>query len=119
MGGFTSLIGGYVPVVGDEISLTGKVSEFFGFTELGSASATRRSAPDAVVPFDRRPARERRRRRPLLGAARGMQASVPAASIVDSPTHLFASTQDTEFYAIAPTSPVAQRAEPVRAACVP
>ena len=70
MGGFTSLIGGYVPVVGDEISLTGKVSEFFGFTELGSATATK-VGTGAVDAVRRRSARERRRRGPLLGAARG------------------------------------------------
>ena len=111
MGGFTSLIGGYVPVVGDEISLTGKVSEFFGFTELGSATATK-VGTGAVMPFVADPPANGADAARYWERHEAMQASVPAASIVDSPTHLFASTQDTEFYAIAPTSPVAQRANP-------
>ncbi|MEP6812171.1 MAG: lamin tail domain-containing protein [Actinomycetota bacterium] len=111
MGGFTSLIGGYVPVVGDEISLTGKVSEFFGFTELGSASATK-VGTGSVTPFAADPPSGGADAARYWERHEGMQATVPTDSVVDSPTHLFASTQDTEFYAIAPTSPVAQRADP-------
>ena len=111
MGSFTSLIGGYTPVVGDEISLTAKVSEFFGFTELGSATATK-VGTGAVTPFVADPPANGADAARYWERHEAMQASVPAASIVDSPTHLFASTQDTEFYAIAPTSPVAQRANP-------
>jgi predicted extracellular nuclease len=111
MGQNTSLIGGYVPVVGDEISLTGNVSEFFGFTELGSASATK-VGTGTVVPFVADPPANGADAARYWERHEAMQAVVPAASIVDSPTHLFASTQDTEFYAIAPTSPVAQRANP-------
>jgi uncharacterized protein len=111
MGGFTSLIGGYVPVVGDEIDLTGRVSEFFGFTELGSASATK-VGTGSVTPFTADPPANGADAARYWERHEAMQASVPADSVVDSPTHLFASTQDTEFYAIAPTSPVAQRADP-------
>ncbi|MGH2605325.1 MAG: lamin tail domain-containing protein, partial [Anaerolineales bacterium] len=39
MGGFTSLIGGYVPVVGDEVIISARVTEFFSLTELTSARA--------------------------------------------------------------------------------
>ncbi len=38
MGSFTSLIGGYVPTVGDEVIIRARVSEFFSLTELSSAS---------------------------------------------------------------------------------
>jgi len=111
MGSFTSLIGGYAPVVGDEIDLTGRVSEFFGFTELGSASATK-VGTGSVTPFTADPPANGADAARYWERHEAMQASVPTDSVVDSPTHLFASTQDTEFYAIAPTSPVAQRANP-------
>jgi hypothetical protein len=39
MGNFTSLIGGYVPQVGDEVVIRARVTEFFNLTELTSASA--------------------------------------------------------------------------------
>src|SRR6185312_15288181 len=97
----------YVPSVGDELLLRGRVGEFFGQTELGSARATKIGA-GAVTPFAADPP---------AGAVyweqhEGMQAAVPVQSVVDSPTHLYASTQDTEFYVIAATSPIAQRANP-------
>jgi predicted extracellular nuclease len=38
-GRFTDLIGGYVPQVGDEIVVSARVSEFFNFTELTTATA--------------------------------------------------------------------------------
>lgn len=39
MGGFTSLVGGYVPQVGDEVVISGRVTEFFNLTQLSSARA--------------------------------------------------------------------------------
>jgi predicted extracellular nuclease len=38
MSTFSDLIGGYVPVVGDEVVISGRISEFFNMTELSSAS---------------------------------------------------------------------------------
>ncbi len=37
-GTFTTLIGGYQPVVGDEIVVRARVTEFFNLTQLASAS---------------------------------------------------------------------------------
>jgi predicted extracellular nuclease len=37
-GTFTTLIGGYLPTVGDEVVIRARVSEFFSFTELSGAS---------------------------------------------------------------------------------
>ena len=45
MGSFTTLIGGYVPTVGDEVVLRARVSEFFNFTELSGASLVDASSP--------------------------------------------------------------------------
>jgi hypothetical protein len=44
MGSFTSLIGGYVPTVGDEVVLRGRVSEFNSFTQLSGTSMVRKLA---------------------------------------------------------------------------
>ena len=38
MGTIPDLIGGYVPTVGDEVIITGKVSEYYNMTELTSAT---------------------------------------------------------------------------------
>jgi predicted extracellular nuclease len=111
IGSFPDLKNGYVPVVGDELALTGKVSEFQGMTELGSATATK-VGTGSVTPFAADPPSGAADAARYWERHEGMQAGVPTASIVDSPTHLFASTQDTEFYVLAPTTPVAQRSDP-------
>lgn len=102
-------IGSYTPAVGDEIFLTAAVDEFFGLTELKApftvtpVSSGHTVAPVAVpYPADTR----------WWERHEGMQATVPAQSIVTAPTHLFASTQDTEFYVVPPDSAVAQRSDP-------
>jgi hypothetical protein len=52
MGGFTSLIGGYVPTVGDEIVVRARVSEFFSMTQLSSASLVTKIAEGLDVDTD-------------------------------------------------------------------
>ena len=87
MGGFTSLIGGYVPVVGDEIDLTGSVSEFFGFTELGSASATK-VGTGSVTPFTADPPANGADAARYWERHEAMQARVPAGEhrrLADAP----------------------------------
>ena len=76
MSTFTTLIGGYEPKVGDEVVISGRVTEFNFHTQLGSARlerarphgrrARRGAARDRGGHARRRP----RRREPLLGAPR-------------------------------------------------
>ena len=108
---FTDTVNGYVPVVGDEIRATGRVSEFFNQTELGSVRATKLGTA-AVTPFDANPPADPADAARYWERHEGMLASVPAQSVVDSPTHFYSSTGDTEFYALNPSSPIAQRANP-------
>jgi predicted extracellular nuclease len=108
---FTDTVNGYVPVVGDEIRATGRVSEFFDQTELGSVRATK-VGTGAVTPFEANPPADPADAARYWERHEGMLASVPAQSVVDSPTHFYSSTGDTEFYALNPTSPIAQRANP-------
>jgi predicted extracellular nuclease len=108
---FTDTVNGYVPVVGDEIRATGRVSEYFHQTELGSVRATKVGAGSATA-FDASPPADPTAAARYWERHEGMLASVPAQSVVDSPTHLYSSTGDTEFYALNPASPIAQRANP-------
>ncbi len=117
MGGFGDLIGGYVPRVGDEVILQARVSEFFDFTELSSASLVEVVNPlldvDAVAPaFDADPPDD------LAAAGRywerheGMRGRVPAGAVVTGGRDVFASTADSEVWVIRGDSEVAGRSDP-------
>jgi predicted extracellular nuclease len=117
MGSFTSLIGGYVPRVGDEVIISARVSEFFNMTELSSASLVQVVNPmldvDIVAPaFDASPPDD------LTAAGRywerreGMRGRVPAGAVVTGGRDVFASTADSEVWVIRGDSEVAQRSDP-------
>ena len=117
MSTFTSLIGGYVPTVGDEVIVRGRVSEFFQMTQLSSASlvqklasglnvATDVAVTDAVPPAD-------------LGDAdrfwerhEGARIRVRAGSGAVSGRDVFASTADSEIWLVDRDDPVLDRADP-------
>ncbi len=77
MNTFPDLIGGYVPQVGDEVVISGKISEYFNMTELGSASLVKpvvRTGVDIdaeVAPVEANPPASLDRCQPLLGAPAG------------------------------------------------
>jgi hypothetical protein len=117
MGGFTSLIGGYVPTVGDEVVLRARVSEFFNLTELSSASLVRLvdtgvdvdsavAVTDAVPPAD------------LAAADRfwerheGTRMRVRAGSGATSGRDVFPSTADAEVWLVDVDDPLMDRADP-------
>ncbi|MGS2613291.1 lamin tail domain-containing protein [Micromonospora sp. LZ34] len=117
MGSFTSLIGGYVPTVGDEVVLRARVSEYFTMTQLSSASLVRKVASgvdvdaavevtDAVPPAD------------LVEAGRfwerheGARLRVRAGSGAVSGRDVFASTADAELWVIDRDDPLLDRADP-------
>jgi predicted extracellular nuclease len=117
MGGFTSLIGGYVPTVGDEVVLRARVSEFFNLTELSSASLVRVldtgvdvdtevAVTDATPPAD------------LAVAARfwerheGTRMRVRAGSGTTSGRDVFPSTADAEIWLVDADDPLLDRADP-------
>ncbi len=119
MGAFPDLIGGYVPRVGDEVILRARVSEFFDFTELSSASLISLVNPlldvDVVAPaFDASPPDD------LADAGRywerreGMRGRVDAGALVTGGRDVFASTADSEVWVIRGDSPVAQRTDPYK-----
>ncbi|HET7044483.1 MAG TPA: lamin tail domain-containing protein [Gaiellaceae bacterium] len=113
LGRYTDLIGGYRPVVGDEIVMSGKVSEYFDLTELGSATIVKVVASGVSIdPFVADPPADAGAAAAYWEAHEGMQALIPQGSVVDSPRHTYASSADSEFYAIAPSASVAQRSDP-------
>jgi predicted extracellular nuclease len=114
---FATLIGGYQPVVGDEIVLRGRVTEFFNLTEIASASLVSKLASglnvdtdvavtDAIPPVD------------LAAADRfwerheGMRMRVRAGAQAVSGRDVFASTADSEVWVVDKDDPLLKRADP-------
>ncbi len=117
MSGFTDLVNGYVPQVGDEIVLQGRVSEFFDLTELSSArelSIVRTGVDlDAELPaFVTNPPDDLADAYRYWERREGMRAQVPAGSVVLNGRNVFASTLDGEVWVANPDSTIAQRADP-------
>lgn len=116
MGGFTSLIGGYLPQVGDEVVISGRVVEFFNLTQLSSARLVQLvgsflDVPTVAPAFEVDPPAD------FAGAERywerreGMQARVPAGSLSVDGMDSFPSTFDAEQWLVRGDSEVALRAD--------
>ncbi len=117
MGKYTTLIGGYAPLAGDEVIIRGRVSEYYGLTELSSASAL--SVARTGVDLESEvPAFEACPPEVLADAYRywerreGMRARVPGGSIVLSGRSVFASTMDGEVWVAPHSSRIAMRWNP-------
>jgi hypothetical protein len=117
MGGFTSLIGGYQPRVGDEVVVRARVSEFFNLTQLSSASLVRVldtgvdvdrevAVTDAVPPDDLAAANR------FWERHEGMRMRVRAGSVATSGRDVFASTADSEAWLVDRDHPLLDRADP-------
>ncbi|WP_433387950.1 lamin tail domain-containing protein [Micromonospora sp. KLBMP9576] len=116
MGSFTSLIGGYVPTVGDEVVLRARVSEYFNFTQLSGASLVRRIAAgvdvnaevavtDAVPPVEVAAAQR------FFERHEGARLRVRAGSGAVSGRNVFAATADAEIFVIDRDDPLLDRAD--------
>ena len=117
MNTFTDLIGGYIPVVGDEVVISGTISEYFNMTELSSAkligSVVRRGVdieaelpPVVVNPPDSLADANRYWER-----LQGMRLQVPENSIVLGGRNVF-SPADAEVWVARADSTIAQRTDP-------
>ncbi|OJF13453.1 hypothetical protein BG844_15175 [Couchioplanes caeruleus subsp. caeruleus] len=116
MGTFTSLIGGYVPTVGDEIVIKAKVVEYFSMTQLSSASLVTKLASD--VPMNEVQIDEAA---PPANAAEadlfwerheGMQLRVPTGAGVVSGRNVFSGTADSEIWVVDADDALLDRADP-------
>jgi uncharacterized protein len=114
---FPDLIGGYVPQVGDEIVISGRVTEFFSLTELTSASLVSlvRSGVDVDAEA---PSIEAAPPSVLADANRwwerreGMSVRVPAGFLATSARDVFASTADGEAWVMSDELSLADRRDP-------
>jgi predicted extracellular nuclease len=115
---FPTLIGGYAPTVGDEVIISGRVSEFFNLTQLSSASLVKviRHDVDLAVetpPFVVDPPADNNDANRYWERHEGMQAQLPAGSLVQGGRSVFPSTADAEIYFYRDDySPLADRADP-------
>jgi uncharacterized protein len=117
MGSFETLIGGYAPQVGDEVILSGNVTEFFNLTQLSSASAFQviRSDVDldAELPaFEVDPPADLQEAYRYWERREGMRARIPADSLAVAGLDIFPSTLDSEAWFIRGDSEIAQRDDP-------
>lgn len=118
MGGYTSLIGGYVPQVGDEVVITGRVSEYFALTEISSASLVQlvRSGVDldAELPaFQAGPPDALAEANRYWERREGMRAQVASGSLVIDGRDVFSSTADGEVWVLRGDHALAQRSDPL------
>ncbi len=121
MGNFNTLIdtgeGAYAPQVGDEVVLSGKVTEFFNMTELSSATLVKpviRSGVDIdaeVAPVVANPPVSLADANRYWERLQGMRVQAPADSIVLGGRNVF-SPADGEVWLARPDSPIALRADP-------
>ena len=115
MGGFSSLIGGYVPTVGDEVVLRARVSEFFNFTQLSSATLLRviEGGVTAVEVTDAVPPAELAAANLFWERHEGMRMRVRAGSGAVSGRDVFASTADSEIFLVDVDDPTLDRPDPL------
>ena len=111
-----SMAGGgtYAPTVGDEIVLSGRVSEFFNLTQL-SASLQVLDVVDTnveVPPFEIDPPDDLGDANRFWERHEGMRGSIPAGSKVVGARDVFGSTADGEAWLIHPDHPITERNDP-------
>src|SRR6266511_1856503 len=117
MNTFSSLIGGYVPKVGDEVILRAKVTEFFNLTELTSASlvqvlASGLDVNTAVAVVDATPPADSAAADFFWERHEGMRVRARAGSVVTGSRDVFASTADSEVWLIDVGDPLVARSDP-------
>lgn len=115
--GFTTLIGGYEPTVGDEVVVRGRVSEYFQLTELSGASlvSTLASGLDVdteVAVVDAAPPADSAAADRFWERHEGERLRVPAGSTVTGARDIFSSTADSEIWLVNRDDDLLDRADP-------
>jgi predicted extracellular nuclease len=113
MSTFSDLIGGYVPAVGDEIVLSGRVSEYYNMTELTSSSLIKLVRSDVnidgeVAPVVANPPISLADANRYWERLQGMRVQVPQDSIVLGGRNVF-NPADAEIWIARPDSTIALR----------
>jgi len=117
MNTFNTLIGGYEPVVGDEVVIRGRVSEYFNLTQLSSASLVR--VIDSGVDVDTEvavtvalPSAELAVADRFWERHEGMRMRVRSGAQAVSGRAVFPSTADSEIWVVDRDDPLLDRADP-------
>lgn len=111
MGAFPDLRGGYVPVVGDEIVVSARVSEYFSMTQLSGASLVTRLAGGVtdVEVADAAPPASAAEADLFWERHEGMRMRVRDGAGVVSGRNVFAGTADAETWVVDRDDPVLDR----------
>ncbi|MFI5840678.1 lamin tail domain-containing protein [Catenuloplanes sp. NPDC051500] len=114
MSTFTSLVGGYVPVPGDEVVLRARVSEYYNYTQLSGASLVRTVASglqvDTVVATtDARPPADLAVADRYWERHEGERMRVRSGSRTVSGRNVFPSTADSEVWLLDRDDPILAR----------
>jgi predicted extracellular nuclease len=117
MGANTSLIGGYVPTVGDEIVVRARVSEYYSMTQLSSASlvttlATGLDVDTDVVVDNAVPPADLAAAERFWERHEGARLRVRAGAGAVSGRNVFAATADAEVFVIDRADPLLARTDP-------
>ncbi len=111
----SSAISGYTPQVGDEIILSGKVSEYYNMTELvapfSSVQVINSEADGEIVPVEANPPVSLADANCYWERLQGMRVQVPQDSIVLGGRNVF-SPADAEIWLARPDSTIALRSNP-------
>jgi predicted extracellular nuclease len=112
MSTFSTMIGGYAPQIGDEVVVSGRISEYFNMTELSSASMLKlvRSGVD-IAPVVANPSVNLTEANCYWERLQGMRIQVPQNSIVLGGRNVF-NPADAEIWVASPDSTIAQRVDP-------
>jgi predicted extracellular nuclease len=116
MSTFSTMIGGYAPQVGDEVIVSGKVSEYYNMTELSSASMLKLvgSGVDIeaeVPPVVAAPSVSLASANCYWERLQGMRVQVPQNSIILGGRNVF-NPADAEIWVASPDSTIAGRPDP-------
>ncbi|GAB7041871.1 MULTISPECIES: lamin tail domain-containing protein [Catenuloplanes] len=117
MGTFTSLIGGYVPVAGDEVVLRARVSEYYDYTQLSSASlvSTVASGLDVnavVATTDARPPADLAAADRFWERHEGERMRVRSGAQTVSGRNVYPATADGEVWLLDRDDPILKRTDP-------
>ena len=114
---YNDLIDGYMPTVGDEVVISGRISEYYNMTELSSATLVKpvvHSGLDIeaeVSPVVADPPSDLANANRYWERLQSMRIQVPTDSIVLGGRNVF-SPADAEIWVASPDSTIAQRVDP-------
>jgi predicted extracellular nuclease len=112
--GASPTVDGYTPTVGDDVTVTARVSEFFFATQLTSVSDVVLHSAGNAVPggVDADPPADAEAAGVFWEAREGMQVLIPAGAGVTGGRSVFPGTADSEIWMIPADDPLMDRADP-------